>query len=142
MLCVFITSLGATLTVFTAIVFYIKRRTPIVKLASTHLSFIIFGGMLLAYSCTIFTLMIPTFYTCTLLKFIPSISLTMIYGPLLMKTNRIVRALSATKKRVPKLKIKYLSVAFLVSVQCFLVCCFQLMRQDGIIGQCRQNVLS
>lgn len=69
----------------------------------------------LAHGCTLFNLLKPSAVTCMILRFVPSISLTMIYAPVLMKTNRVSRALSATKKKYPTLRMKYISAAFLVS---------------------------
>lgn len=115
LICVSISTTGISISLSSAAVFYKFRKTPVVKFSFKELSYIMYSGMILAYCSTYLILATATELTCTLVRFIPGLSLTMIYGPLLVKTNRVSRIFSMSKKRFPKLRPKYLSTKFQVS---------------------------
>lgn len=115
LMCIIISIFGSFITLLSAIIFYTHLDAPIVKYASPELSLIIFCGMILAYGYTFLLVVKPNDIICTIIKFWTSISLTMIYGPLLVRINRTSRAFTVTKLREPYLKKEYFSTIFLVS---------------------------
>ncbi len=79
-------------------VFIRNRNKKLIKALSRELSFIILLGLLISY-LTIFTLVVrPTNGICTLSRVCFHVSFTLIYAPLLIKTNRISRIFEAGRK--------------------------------------------
>ncbi|XP_065222319.1 metabotropic glutamate receptor 5-like isoform X2 [Planococcus citri] len=120
--------IGIALTTMTMMVFYKYGNTPVVKSSTKELCYIMFFGMILAHSCSFVLIGEPTIPRCTIVRIVPGISLCIMYSALLVKTNRISRILSMSKKRFPTLKPRLMSTmsqvylcAFLVSLE-FLIC--------------------
>jgi hypothetical protein len=92
------------------------------------LSFIILAGVYCSYLLTIALLMKPDLVTCCISRILPGFSLSLMYGALITKTNRISRILSRSKKRVFTKKLKFVSLtaqiiitSILISIECLLI---------------------
>ena len=115
-----IASIGILVTLWVAVVFLWYNNTPVVKSTTRELSYIILCGIVLAY-CTNYALAAkPTKVTCYIIRIIPGISFSMIYGALVTKTNRIARILEGTKRIITK-KPRFLSATAQVIITCLLI---------------------
>ena len=93
--------LGTTLTTIVLIIFIRYNNTPVVKASTKELCYIILFGMILSHLSVFTILSIPTIEMCALQRILPGIAFAMVYGSLLIKTNRIARLLAISKKRFP-----------------------------------------
>lgn len=101
--------LGITLSLLVLIIFISYNSTPVIKASTRELCYIILCGMIMSHLSIFAILAHPTVKMCTLTRLIPGISFSMIYGSLLIKTNRIARLLAISKKRFPTKKLRFLS---------------------------------
>ena len=90
--------LGVLASFVIAGAFIAHRDTKLVKASSRELSSIILGGIFLAYVSVFFFLLKPSKWSCALNRFGFSISITLIYAPMLVKTNRIYRIFASAQK--------------------------------------------
>ncbi len=90
------------------------------KSTTRELSYIILTGAFLCYFSSAFFVGKPHLLTCTGTRTIPGVALSMIFGALSTKTNRIARILAGTKKIITK-KPKFVSVTAQVAITCSLV---------------------
>lgn len=79
------------------------------KASTRELCYIVLCGMILSHLSIFAILALPTPKSCALSRTLPGISFSMIYGSLLIKTNRISRLLAISKKRFPTKKLKFMS---------------------------------
>ena len=70
----------------------------------------------------------PSLITCYMARILPGLNLSIIYGALLTKTNRIARILSQSKKRFFIKKLRFMGITSqviitltIVSIECFLI---------------------
>ena len=101
--------LGTTLSAIVLFIFIQFNNTPVVKASTRELCYIVLVGMILSHLSIFTILAYPTVQTCTLQRVIPGIAFAMIYGSLLIKTNRIARLLAISKKRFPSKNLKFMS---------------------------------
>lgn len=119
--------LGMLLSGIVLLIFIRFNTTPVVKASTRELCYIVLAGMILSHA-SIFTIIAkPTVEMCTLSRILPGIAFSMIYGSLLIKTNRIARLLAISKKRFPSKKLKFMSpmsqvflALFLISIESFI----------------------
>lgn len=118
--------LGVTLSGIVLMIFLRFNNTPVVKASTRELCYIVLIGMILSHLSIFSILAYPTLQMCALNRTLPGISFSMIYGSLLIKTNRIARLLAISKKRFPSKKLKFMSplsqvmLAFLlISIESF-----------------------
>ncbi|CRL04842.1 CLUMA_CG017895, isoform A [Clunio marinus] len=119
--------LGTTLSGIVLIIFIHYNNTPVVKASTRELCYIVLVGMILSHLSIFFILAHPTVEMCALSRVLPGISFSMIYGSLLIKTNRIARLLAISKKRFPSKNLKFMSplsqvilAVLLISIECFI----------------------
>lgn len=79
------------------------------KASTRELCYIVLVGMILSHISVFAILAYPNENMCLLSRLLPGISFAMIYGSLLIKTNRIARLLAISKKRFPSKKLKFMS---------------------------------
>lgn len=113
--------LGTTLSVAVLIIFLRFNITPVVKASTRELCYIVLIGMILSHLSIFSILAHPTKEMCALSRTLPGISFAMIYGSLLIKTNRIARLLAISKKRFPSKKLKFMSPLSQVILAVFLI---------------------
>lgn len=89
---------GVILTIFVIVVYTKIRHIDLIKATSRELSIIILLGVLLSYVVVFVLISKPTNTTCFILHITFPLPFTLIYGPLLLKTNRIYRIFSKGKK--------------------------------------------
>ncbi|XP_062510325.1 metabotropic glutamate receptor 8-like [Corticium candelabrum] len=82
---------GITLVSITFAAFFAKWGTPIVMASSRELSVVLLSGLLLCFLLTFVFIGEPTDITCGIQRFCPVMFLSMVFGALLIKTNRISR---------------------------------------------------
>ncbi len=92
-----------------------------VKSTTKELSFIILVGVYLCYLMTIPLILKPTLITCYLYRILPGFSLSLMYGALLTKTNRIARILSRSKKIILTHKPKFMSLTSQIVITCIII---------------------
>ena len=91
------------LTTTGIIVFYvIKRNEKLIKASSRELSFTILVGALFAYTGSLAYIFKPGPIVCLWARFGTSVSFTLLYAPLLTKTNRVHRIFDAGKRGIKK----------------------------------------
>lgn len=113
--------LGTTLSTIVLIIFIRFNNTPVVKASTRELCYIVLFGMILSHLSIFSILSIPTVHTCAIQRTLPGIAFAMIYGSLLIKTNRIARLLAISKKRFPTKKLKFMSPLAQVILAFFLI---------------------
>ena len=97
------TILLATSFIIIAIVMK-NRHVKLVKASSLDLMGIIMGGISLAYLVVFTFVAKPSLFFCYVSHFGFNISATLIYSPLLVKTNRVYRIFAGGKKGLKKLR--------------------------------------
>ena len=90
------------LTIATMLWFIKHRRIKLVKASSKDLSGLILFGILLANLTVPFFIVRPSLFWCSISRAGFGISVTLIYGPLLVKTTRIYRIFAAGKNGTGK----------------------------------------
>ena len=63
----------------------------------------------------------PTLITCYMYRILPGFSLSLMYGSLLTKTNRIARVLSRSKKRILTKKPRFMSLTSQIIITCTII---------------------
>lgn len=91
--------IGNLLTLFVVVLFYRKRRTPVVKASGRELCFIMLAGIHLCYLMTLPILFRPHVITCIIQRVGIGLAFSTMYAALLTKTNRIARIFESTKKQ-------------------------------------------
>ena len=105
-----ISFLGIVANTFVCHIFIKYSNTSIVKSTTRELSLIILVGSYLCFFVTIPLVLKPGAITCYLVRVMPGLSLSLIYGALIIKTNRIYRILSRSKKRILTKKPRFMSL--------------------------------
>ncbi len=98
----FLSVLGIVTCLGTCIIFYQKRNTRLIKATSRELSGIILLGTFHAYITVFAFLARPSDSSCLLNRIGFNVSVSVIYSPLVVKTNRIYRIFRAGKRGVKK----------------------------------------
>lgn len=88
---IFFSSIGIILTAFIAYIFYLHIDTPIVKASSRELCCILFLGFICNFLMTFSLLARTTTAICGLRRFGVGLSFSVMYSPILVKTNRTSR---------------------------------------------------
>ena len=97
---IFLACLSLIMTIILIILFYKNRGEKLIRASGRELMTIIMGGITLAYLIVFTFITKPTTVFCYISHFGFNISVSLIYGPLLMKTNRVYRIFSGGKKGV------------------------------------------
>lgn len=100
---------GMAITLAVIVVYGLHNQTPIVKASSKELTYMILVGMFCVYASTLPLVAMPTAVTCTIGYLLPAVSLALMYGSLLTKTNRIARILAVNKKRTSVRRLRFLT---------------------------------
>ena len=93
----------ATLGTFSTVAFFVvKRNHRVIKAAGRELCAILFAGVLLCYVAALLYVAKPSVASCTARRFIGSVSMTMCYAPVLLRTIRIYRIFKAAQGSVAR----------------------------------------
>lgn len=114
--------LGLFLSIGTIVLFIVHRNNRLIKASSRELSAIILTGIFLAYATIFFYVAKPDPIMCAINRYGFSVTITFIYAPLLVKTNRIFRIFAAGKKGTKK-------PSFIDSQSQVFICCILLLIQ-------------
>lgn len=108
---------GIITTLITAVIFISYQNTPIVKSSTRELCYLMLIGMIMAHSTVFFVFLLKevSFFTNVILRTWPTVSFSIIYASLLVKTNRIARILAISKKKFPNLRPRFMSLTSQVS---------------------------
>ncbi|XP_065213906.1 metabotropic glutamate receptor 1-like isoform X2 [Planococcus citri] len=138
-----LSSISIILTAVVLLMFVKHQNTPAVKSTTRELCYMMFAGIILVNAIILFSTATSNFETSDV-KVLPAIGFTMIYGALLVKTNRIARLLVTPKRRFAKMNLKYLSLkaqiimtAILIAIEiliCWFSVKFQNLSEPGILG--------
>lgn len=101
---------GISCTAITGFIFLKYRETPVVKSSTRELCYTMLVGMIMAHSIIFVVVSRPTIYTCATVKGLLPVSFAIIYGSLLVKTNRIARLLAMSKRKFPNLSLRFMSL--------------------------------
>ncbi len=93
-----LTCLCLIISITTIMLFIKHHNTKLIKASSRELSSVILCGIVLAYFVVITFILKPQDWTCVISRVGFNISVSMIYAPLLIKTNRVHRIFSSGKK--------------------------------------------
>ncbi|XP_062504902.1 metabotropic glutamate receptor 8-like [Corticium candelabrum] len=88
---VFLAVVGIALITTTLVVLFARWDTPVVKASSRELSILLLSGLLLCFLLAFAFIGEPTDVTCGIRRVGPGIFVSMVFGSLLIKTNRISR---------------------------------------------------
>ena len=116
-------SVGIISSIGTAVFFLVQRRHGVIKASGRELSVILFLGVLSCYVAVLVHFSTPANTICGVRRFTDSISMTMCYAPVLLRTNRIYRIFKAAQKSVRRPSfVSPLSQTFvalgIIGVQC------------------------
>ena len=149
----FLMSLAFLLTFCGLALFVHYRDTHVIRASSRELNTIIFIGLLMWNSVAFFTLFRVTHISCFLRSTFLYLGYSMVYAPLLLKTNRIYRIFrnGKTNPRPPKAVSplsQVLITVCLCSVQ-IMICLVrvsdlqiqQILNQDTIINYCQDDLI-
>lgn len=101
---------GMILTSFTIYVFVKHRNTPVVKSTTRELCYVILIGLLIHHSTIFISVAEPSIISCALIRIAPPVSAAMVYASLLVKTNRIARLLTISKRKFPNLSPRFMTL--------------------------------
>lgn len=118
---ILISIIGICVNTFITQTFIKYSNTCVVKSTTKELSFIILAGVYFSYFMTFPLLMKPTEITCGITRVLPGFSLSLIYGALITKTNRISRILARSKKRILTKKLKFVSLTAQIIITCVII---------------------
>ena len=93
-------SVGIISTLATMVFFVKQRYHRVIKAAGRELCAILFIGVVTCYVAVLVHFMKPTYRVCGVRRFTDSVSMTMCYAPVLLRTNRIYRIFKAAQKSV------------------------------------------
>ncbi|KAA0189013.1 hypothetical protein HAZT_HAZT005167 [Hyalella azteca] len=113
-------ALGFLTTAITMAVFIHYNQTPVVKASTRELSYIIFVGMMMSYSSSLAFLAPPSTTSCIAARLLPGLSFSMIYAPLLIKTIRIARIFTGSKKFMVVITLILIFVEVVIIVAMFI----------------------
>lgn len=121
-------AMGIVLTISTLAFFLFYANTPIIKASSRELSVVLLLGLLLCYGNVFLVVLRPSEYSCAVIRFLYSMSYTVCYAAIFIKTNRIARIFKVTRKSsAVSRRTRYISplshlllTAFIVAFQCIL----------------------
>lgn len=106
---------------FVTYVFLKYSNTCIVKATTRELSYLMLVGFYLAYFLSIPLILKPTVITCYLARILPGFSLSLMYGALFTKTNRIARIMTRRKKFQIHKKPRFMTITSQIVIACFLI---------------------
>ncbi|RNA13570.1 Metabotropic glutamate receptor 1 [Brachionus plicatilis] len=121
-----VSTIGILINTFVTHIFVRFSDTSVVKSTTKQLSFIILFGIYLCYLTTIPLVLKPSLISCYLTRILPGLNLSIIYGALLTKTNRIARILSQSKKRFFTKKLRFMSITSQILISLVIIsfeCC-------------------
>ncbi len=112
---------GMVVTLLVTVVFIRHNNTAVVKASTRELSYIILFGLNLSYVTSFPLVAKPSLVTCYLVRILPGISFSLIYGALVTKTNRIARILAGSKKKIMTRKPRFMSACAQVVITCIII---------------------
>ena len=129
---------GSLVTFATAAFFIAQRNHRVIKAAGRELCVILFAGVLLCYVAALLYFIKPGIEVCTVRRFTTSMSMTMCYAPVLLRTNRIYRIFKAAQASVTRPSfvspISQLFVAFgMIGVQALIILVWILSDKPSIL---------
>ena len=118
--------LGVLSSLIVAGLFKVNKDTKLIRASSKELNFIILTGILFAYVSVFFYLTKPADWSCICRHVGFNVAVSLIYAPLLTKTNRVFRIFSAGKrgvKRPPYIsrKVQLILTSLLLLLQVFFI---------------------
>lgn len=150
-------SVGLVSTIGTAVFFVTKRQHRVIKASGRELTVILFIGVLSCYTSVLVHFTKPENSLCGLRRFADSVSMTICYAPVLLRTNRIYRIFKAAQKSVRRPSfVSPLSQTFvalgIISVQCIVTTIWVLSKppkavesyayEDHVILECSTDNFS
>jgi metabotropic glutamate receptor 3 len=90
--------LGILMTFIVIALFIRNHDTPLVRASGRELSYMLLFGILVCYCNTFCLLATPTIASCIIQRFGVGVGFSIIYGALLVKTNRISRIFDSASK--------------------------------------------
>lgn len=99
-----VATLGIVATIAVIVLFIRANDTPLVRASGRELSYMLLGGILMCYLNTFALLAPPSVGTCGLQRTGIGLAFSIVYGALLVKTNRISRIFKTSKMSAKRLK--------------------------------------
>ncbi|XP_074602400.1 metabotropic glutamate receptor 3-like [Brevipalpus obovatus] len=90
--------IGIIVTLYHFVIFIKHVNTPIVKASGRELCYLLLGGILFCYIMTFVIMAKPTYTTCLIQRFGIGLCVSIIYGAILTKTNRISRIFHSARR--------------------------------------------
>ena len=114
---------GITLVAATFVTYFVRWGTPLIMASGRELSIVLLSGLLLCFLLTFVFIGEPTNLTCGIIRFCPAVFLSMVFGSLLIKTNRISRLFNRGPKVQRPPFISPLSQLALTAIIVAISCC-------------------
>ena len=95
---------GLLFTFYTVVFYILKRHEKIIKATTRELCSIILVGIFIAYLTALFYFLKPEHWLCLINRHGFNLSVSLIYSPLFVKTNRVYRIFQAGQKGIQKPK--------------------------------------
>ena len=95
---IFCSTVGSIISTVILGAFIKNNKTPVVKAAGRELTYIILGGTYICHSMVFILFFNPTPLLCGIQEFFIGLSFSIVYGAILIKTNRISRIFEASKR--------------------------------------------
>ena len=118
---------GLLFTAWVTAIFIRSHNTPVVKASTRELSYILLLGIALAFSCNFLLVSKPAPVFCYLLRIVPGLSFSLMYGALVTRTNRIARILEGSKRIMTK-KPRFMSATaqvvitgIIIGIECVII---------------------
>ena len=117
-----ISGIGVVLTIITMAIFLKNFNNKIIKASGRELCLNILAGIMMTYVSPVIFLLEPSSTVCFVQKIIVSFALTLSFGPLALKLNRIYRIFQCAKKMTVRPIMASLKSQMLISLAISLVC--------------------
>lgn len=121
-----VSAVGVCLSVVASVLYYMYRKTPILKASGNEISCLLLFGVISSYAATFIFVAGPSPFVCGTTRFVLGLCYTICYSAILTKTNRIYRIFklkgtTPKQKRFTSSKSTIIITLMIIGVECIVL---------------------